>query len=191
MAAAAAAERRRQQSGGGKAAVATAVAAAETECLRCPVRRDGDTEPPSRVCLAASPHSCWSCSGCPRRWPLLRRHHRQRRHHPHRCLWPHRPLLRPFASTTGGGGPSVQASEPRGLVNDIVAGSLADAEAAASSDALPVSGTIEQTSVLKYGLEVREFECAPAVETWTTRHIGAACILLSAHAGEDDVRVRF
>ena len=87
--------------------------------------------------------------------------------------------------------PSVQASEPRGLVNDMVAGSLADAEAAAYSDALSVSGTIEQTSVLKYGLEVREFECAPAVETWTTRHIGAACIFLSAYAGEDDVRVRF
>ena len=65
VAAAAAAERRRQQSGGGKAAVATAAAAAETECLRCPVRRDGDTEPPSRVCVislsrarpAALPHA--------------------------------------------------------------------------------------------------------------------------------------
>ena len=67
--------------------------------------------------------------------------------------------------------PPVQPSEPRRLVNDMVAGSLADhamkATAVTSADMPPVSGTIEQTSVLKYGLEVREFE-------W-----------------EDDVRVRF
>ena len=74
------------------------------------------------------------------------------------------------------------------VVNDVVAGSLADVLSAAAvasaapppaaaaaaagcaagaASETPVSGTIEQTSVLRYGLEVREFE-------W-----------------EDDVRLRF